>query len=201
MSCGGTGQVWAPDPVPPGPGGPNPGEPPGPGKPQKVVVPPLIEQGSITNYEGPKFLFMRHGLGKATHENGFVYEGRWRFGKWSGKGTLTWPDNWTYSGGFSAGMLSGKGRLELVNDIVFEGRFSRSYPKGKGAAHFPNGARIEGRWADCETAKIKLFDSDGKPMKARLVEGNIQTKKGMFSKWETLADFNLRTILVAGVAT
>ena len=97
--------------------------------------------------------------------------------------------------------MSGKGRLELVNEVVFEGKFSRSYPKGKGIAYFPNGMKIEGRWANCETAKIKLFDSDGKPVKARLHEGNIQIKKGMFSKWETLADFNLRTILIAGVAT
>jgi hypothetical protein len=197
MQCGGSGQVWAPDPI--GTGG-QVGGTTTTTKPQKVVIRPPVEQGPIKNYEGAKFLFMRHGQGRAEHTNGFVYEGRWLWGKWSGKGTLTWPDNWIYAGAFSAGIMSGKGRLDLVNGVAFEGKFRRGIPKGKGIAYFTNGVRIEGRWSGCETANVKLFDSAGKPVKARIQGGIIQIKEGFFSKWKIFADFNMRTILTRGVS-
>ena len=180
MQCGGSGQVWAPD---------APGAAPGEGRgrrkpaarPAKVVIPPPVEQKPIKSYTGNKFLFMRHGQGKAEHKNGMIYDGRWFLGRWGGKGVLTWPDNWTYTGSFSDGRLNGKGRLELVNKVVFEGKFSRSEPKGKCVAMFPNKIRLEGRWSDCETANIKMFDSGGNPVKARLRNGHVEIKKGVLS--------------------
>ena len=197
MQCGGSGLLWTAD-------SPNAsgGQPQGTqraAKPPKVVIPPPVEQGPIKSYNGKKFLFMRHGPGKAEHTNGFVYEGKWVLGDWGGQGVLTWPNNWTYTGSFRNGKMNGKGRLETAVDVVFEGKFSQGVPKGKGIASFPNDVRIEGRWSDCETANIKLFDSYGKPVKARLRNGIIEIKQGMLSKWKTFHDFNLRTILTRGV--
>lgn len=171
-----------------------PGSPP----PGKVALPPPVKQGPIDKYEGKKFLFMRHGEGSAEHKNGMVYQGRWFLGKWSGEGELRLPGKWTYRGRFRNGLLSGKGTLELDNGAVFDGKFRTSEPRGKGVLHYKEEFRFEGRWSNAETATGKVYGLEQGEMKARIRGGEIQTMKGMLSKWKPAGSFDCGKVLSEG---
>lgn len=136
------------------------------------------------------------------YSGGSIYKTRqvWRscFGNWSGEGELRLPGKWTYRGKFRSGLLSGKGVLELDNGIVFEGKFRTSEPKGKGVLQYQEEFRFEGRWSDATTASGKIYGLEKEATKARIKEGEIQTKKGMFSKWKRAGSFDCRKILSGG---
>jgi len=166
------------------------------GRVRRAPPPPPIVQSKVKNYRGGKFLFRRSGHGVAQHKDGLVFEGNWSGGKWHGDGVLRYPGKWFYNGRFKNGMLHGQGTLTLENGTVFDGRFKWSVPKGKGVVRFSGGVKFEGVWSDYASATGRLLDSGGYQKKARILNGELQTKSGLLSRYKTVGAFDIRSILV-----
>lgn len=189
IPCNGTGYIRDVT----GPAYANSGAPQQRASPAPPPPPPLV-QPEVEKYTGGKFLFRRSGQGHATHRGGLEYDGRWSGGLWSGDGELTKKGEWKYAGRFRKGMLNGKGTLRLNDGSVFEGKFRNSSPCGKGALQLPDGSRFEGKWQDCGTAKGKYISAGGERIKARILEGDLVAKRGIFSKRELITRFEFREI-------
>ncbi len=162
---------------------------------------PPVKQGISKSYQGNKLLFRPHGTGTSEYSNGYIYEGCWSFGKWSGMGVLTLPGKWVYRGRFKRGMLYGNGTLEVENGMVFEGRFRESVPNGKGTLKFGDGAVFTGKWTEIDWAKGKYSTPENSAVSARIVNNEVTIKKGMFSTTKVVRKISIREILRGNVPT
>jgi hypothetical protein len=88
----------------------------------------------------------RDGKGTYTFENGEVYSGTFKEGKFEGKGTYTFVSGSKYEGEYKNGVREGKGKFTYPTGDVYEGDFVGGYPEGKGVYYYSSGDRYEGEY-------------------------------------------------------
>ena len=88
----------------------------------------------------------RDGKGTYTFDDGEVYSGTFKEGKFEGKGTYKFKSGSVYEGDFKAGVREGKGKFTFPTGDVYEGEFKNGYPEGKGVYYFSTGDKYEGEF-------------------------------------------------------
>ena len=80
-------------------------------------------------------------------ENGHLYEGELKYGKFDGQGVLTMRDGRIYRGHFRENSIEGKGKMEYPSGKLCEGVYEKSLinmdrprPRHRGIARLPCGA-------------------------------------------------------------
>eukprot|EP00736_Rhodelphis_marinus_P003391 Rmarinus@m.8238 len=98
-------------------------------------------------YEGDRNeLKERHGKGKATFENGEIYEGDYVHGKREGHGSYTYKDTSTYEGEWFDGKRHGKGKMTYADGSSYDGDWNEGQRSGIGMYYFKNGDIYSGSW-------------------------------------------------------
>ena len=88
----------------------------------------------------------KHGKGKLTFVDGFVYEGQFKNDKYHGKGTTIGTDGMKYIGNFKNGEYNGKGTLTFPDGTEYEGDFKDSEFAGKGYLLLSSGSYYQGEF-------------------------------------------------------
>jgi hypothetical protein len=96
-----------------------------------------IEWRDGSSYEGDVVDGVRHGHGiyRKSGDDGFVYEGEWRHGRFDGRGTCYYGEQGCphhYTGDFRAGLREGVGTLHYPNGNVYEGGWRAGKRHGHG---------------------------------------------------------------------
>jgi len=104
------------------------------------------EDGRV--YEGDWRHGRWHGFGKAAFSNGDSYEGEYKFDQRHGKGVYKWNDGRVYDGTFAEDKRHGNGVFAWPDGAVYEGDFVKGQREGHGAYSFADGGRYEGSWKD-----------------------------------------------------
>ena len=86
----------------------------------------------------------RNGNGSYTYENGEIYDGEWKDGKYNGQGTYSYANGEIYDGEWKDGMWNGKGRYCFENGNVYVGDFRDYRMHGQGVFTTPDGANYVG---------------------------------------------------------
>ncbi len=111
----------------------------------------LLVQVTLTYDEGYKYKGTvnaenqkKHGKGKITGPNGYIYEGEFKNDKYHGKGTTIMTNGMKHVGEYKNGLWNGQGSLTLPNGGKYEGNFKCSESSGKGYLLFSSGSFYEG---------------------------------------------------------
>jgi len=104
------------------------------------------EDGRI--YEGDWRHGRWHGYGRASFSNGDSYEGEYKFDQRHGKGMYKWHDGRVYDGQFLEDKRHGKGRFTWPDGAVYDGEFVNGQREGHGKYTFADGGQYEGSWKD-----------------------------------------------------
>lgn len=106
------------------------------------------EYGEEGRYAGEFLYGMRHG--KGTHQwRGQVYDGEWKWDKWSGKGVLRDADGSTCTGTWSEGRQHGFCTITSQEGaVLFQGEFKNGKRDGLGRQLFDNGDFYDGGWCE-----------------------------------------------------
>lgn len=87
---------------------------------------------------------MPHGKGKMVYnEDGRIYDGEWRHGRWHGFGRATFANGDHFSGQYCFDQRHGKGRYEWADGRVYDGMFCDDRRHGFGRFIWPDGAVYE----------------------------------------------------------
>jgi hypothetical protein len=109
----------------------------------KLVLP----SGDTIRYEGGLDARLPDGIGKASFQNGQVYEGSWRVGHQEGQGSLSYPDGSEFIGSFDNGIRK-KGILRTAGGTELSGIWKNGKLTGEGSARWPDGSSYAGAWRD-----------------------------------------------------
>ncbi|KAG7370893.1 2-isopropylmalate synthase [Nitzschia inconspicua] len=89
-----------------------------------------------------------HGYGRASFSNGDSYEGEYKFDQRHGKGKYKWNDGRIYDGQFHEDKRHGKGKFTWPDGAVYDGEFVNGQREGQGVYTFADGGQYEGAWRD-----------------------------------------------------
>jgi hypothetical protein len=119
---------------------------------QKVVNKTLLDPyGDKGVYTGVvlRTTGMPHGLGKMVYEeDGRIFEGDWRHGRWHGYGKATFSNGDAYDGEYKFDQRHGKGVYRWADGRVFDGQFSEDKRHGHGVFTWPDGAVYDGEFVN-----------------------------------------------------
>lgn len=104
------------------------------------------EDGRI--YEGDWRHGRWHGYGRASFSNGDAYEGEYKFDQRHGRGVYRWNDGRIYDGQFSEDKRHGHGVFTWPDGAVYDGEFNDGQRQGHGKYTFADGGCYEGGWKD-----------------------------------------------------
>lgn len=104
------------------------------------------EDGRI--YEGDWRHGRWHGYGRASFSNGDSYEGEYKFDQRHGRGVYKWNDGRIYDGHFSEDKRHGHGIFTWPDGAVYDGNFVNGQREGHGKYTFADGGQYEGSWKD-----------------------------------------------------
>jgi len=88
----------------------------------------------------------RHGIWSSATE---TYSGQWKNDQRDGHGVQKWQDGRMYDGQFKEGKFHGQGRMEwnMKNGLmVYEGQYVDDLKDGKGRYTWPDGRAYDGEW-------------------------------------------------------
>lgn len=102
-----------------------------------------MENGDV--YEGGMKLGKYHGKGKYTSHKGWVYEGDFSMGEMSGEGRIDFPKGW-YKGGMLIGVRHGKGEELYKDGARYVGEHNNDKRHGQGTLYYADGDTYEGSW-------------------------------------------------------
>mmetsp|Transcript_1700 Transcript_1700/g.3664 ORF Transcript_1700/g.3664 Transcript_1700/m.3664 type:complete len:684 (+) Transcript_1700:94-2145(+) len=115
---------------------------------QKVVNKTLLDPyGDKGVYTGVvlRTTGMPHGLGRMVYEeDGRIFEGDWRHGRWHGYGKATFSNGDAYDGEYKFDQRHGKGVYKWADGRIFDGQFSEDKRHGHGIFTWPDGAVYDG---------------------------------------------------------
>lgn len=115
---------------------------------QKVVHKTLLDPyGDKGVYTGVvlRTTGMPHGLGRMVYEeDGRIFEGDWRHGRWHGYGKATFSNGDAYDGEYKFDQRHGKGVYKWADGRIFDGQFSEDKRHGHGVFTWPDGAVYDG---------------------------------------------------------
>lgn len=86
------------------------------------------------------------GKGFYWFDDGSVYNGEWKDGKYNGKGIYRWADGTVYEGEWKDGLPNGKGKKREADGRVYEGEWKDGLPNGKEVMMKPNKIKVIGVW-------------------------------------------------------
>ncbi|CAJ1966023.1 unnamed protein product [Cylindrotheca closterium] len=119
---------------------------------QKVVNKTLLDPyGDKGVYTGVvlRTTGMPHGLGRMVYEeDGRIFEGDWRHGRWHGYGKATFSNGDAYDGEYKFDQRHGKGVYKWADGRVFDGQFSEDKRHGHGIFTWPDGAVYDGEFVN-----------------------------------------------------
>ena len=98
---------------------------------------------------------------KITYDNGDVYDGKLKHGKYDGQGSYYWKDGGIYEGEFEKGALSGTGKYTAIIGDVYEGNFKNNKYEGKGTYTWKDGSTFVGTFKDGQLIDGKYTDVNG----------------------------------------
>jgi hypothetical protein len=94
-------------------------------------------------YEGQFHNGRREGFGRQViydgNDQGTIYKGQWRVGKYHGEGNYEWMNKDKFIGHFHEGHFSGPGLKLEKNGSQFMGEFKRHFKDGFGVTRLENG--------------------------------------------------------------
>lgn len=91
---------------------------------------------------------MAQGPGKAISNNGNVYEGGFKDGKFDGHGIFTWSDGDKYVGEYKDGEYHGHGVWTSPDGRVYDGEWKDGEHHGHGVFTWPDGDKYVGEYKD-----------------------------------------------------
>lgn len=103
-----------------------------------------------TIYVGDWLDGLKHGKGKETWPNGYIYTGGFSDSEWKGQGTLIFPDGAQYTGEWLNDNLNGKGIFTWANGDIYVGEFLDSNRHGQGTRTNADGTIMKGIWKEGE---------------------------------------------------
>jgi hypothetical protein len=86
------------------------------------------------------------GYGEYRFENGDLYKGQFKNGRFEGQGILYFKNGDKYLGNWVASQRQGRGRLEFADKSVYVGAFVNDKMDGEGERTYPDGSRYTGAW-------------------------------------------------------
>lgn len=98
---------------------------------------------------------------KIAYNNGDVFDGKLKRGKYEGNGSYYWKNGGTYEGAFEKGTLSGTGKYTAANGDVYEGSFKNNKYEGKGTYTWKDGSTFEGTFKDGQLVGGQYTDVNG----------------------------------------
>eukprot|EP00747_Dinoflagellata_sp_TGD_P165858 gnl/TRDRNA2_/TRDRNA2_187801_c0_seq1.p1 gnl/TRDRNA2_/TRDRNA2_187801_c0~~gnl/TRDRNA2_/TRDRNA2_187801_c0_seq1.p1 ORF type:complete len:205 (-),score=41.96 gnl/TRDRNA2_/TRDRNA2_187801_c0_seq1:104-718(-) len=98
-----------------------------------------------------------NGNGKMTWKNGDYYEGTWVDGEQHGDGVYMHGDGARYQGQFKHNFREGYGVFNFADGSLYEGMWHNSKPEGQGRMVYPSGEIIAGHFKDGQRDMSKLF--------------------------------------------
>jgi len=101
-----------------------------------------------SSYRGQLLDGRRHGRGVWTSPLE-QYSGQWLFDQRDGHGKQTWQDGRIYDGQFKAGKFHGNGRMEWhmpAGLMVYEGQYVDDLKDGRGRYVWPDRRIYDGEW-------------------------------------------------------
>ena len=99
------------------------------------------------------FFSYKHGKGEEYFNNGDIYEGDFKDGKFEGKGIYYFNNGDRYEGDFKDGKFEGKGTYYFKNGNRFEGNYKNDKKEGEGIMYYSNGDSEKGFWINDELKK------------------------------------------------
>eukprot|EP00934_Nitzschia_sp_Nitz4_P002347 Nitzschia sp. Nitz4//scaffold104_size75438//34677//39307//NITZ4_005658-RA/size75438-snap-gene-0.114-mRNA-1//1//CDS//3329532392//2347//frame0 len=89
-----------------------------------------------------------HGYGRASFSNGDSYEGEYKFDQRHGRGIYKWHDGRVYDGHFNEDKRHGQGVFTWPDGAVYDGAFVNGQREGHGKYTFADGGQYVGNWKD-----------------------------------------------------
>ena len=110
----------------------------------KTLLDPYGDKGVFTGVV-LRTTGMPHGLGRMIYEeDGRIYEGDWRHGRWHGWGKASFSNGDSYEGEYKFDQRHGQGTYRWSDGRVYDGTFNEDKRHGKGKFTWPDGAVYEG---------------------------------------------------------
>ena len=113
------------------------------------------DEGSV--YEGEFKNGLRHGQGKYTMPDGFIYEGTWLDDQIQGAGVARYPTGQIYEGQFKQGVPHGKGTMTFADGTIYDGSWLNGKMEGDGSGR-PCGGFSRGK--RCRRERIIFLFAD-----------------------------------------
>lgn len=127
----------------------------------------------------------KNGFGKFVYENGTVYEGKFKKGKFEGIGTEIYADGTKVTGEYKDGQQMGQAKVIRADGNIWEGKSIYNNPNGYGKMMYLNGTQYTGemnRW--CQKVGEGIYTlRNGYTKKGTFVEGTMNTY-GKIEKFE-----------------
>ncbi|KAL3907470.1 MAG: hypothetical protein SGILL_008862 [Bacillariaceae sp.] len=107
---------------------------------EKELLDPYGDKGTYTGVV-LRTTGMPHGLGRMIYEeDGRIYQGDWRHGRWHGFGTASFSNGDSYEGGYRFDQRHGNGKYKWHDGRIYDGEFLEDKRHGKGKFTWPDGA-------------------------------------------------------------
>ncbi|CAE8588809.1 unnamed protein product [Polarella glacialis] len=112
------------------------------------------------------------------YEDGSVFKGQVRKGKFNGTGTMTWADGDEYEGLYAEGMMHGQGVYRYSTGGRYQGQFRENTRSGYGVYAFADGHLYEGSWQeDVPEGEGRVIYSSGEILNTHFKAGNQNMAK------------------------
>lgn len=98
---------------------------------------------------------------KITYNDGNVFEGTLKHGKYEGEGKYYWLNGGNYVGTFKNGMLEGNGKYVAANGDMYDGAFEHGQYVGKGKYTWSDGSFFEGSFKNGQLESGIYHDTEG----------------------------------------
>ena len=105
-------------------------------------------QSSLPPCEGSNTTRWSNCFGSWTNQNGDVYVGEYKDGKFSGQGTVTFKNGNKYVGEFKDDRYNGLGTSTFANGGKYVGEYKNGNSDGQGAYTFADGTKYVGEFKD-----------------------------------------------------
>ena len=119
----------------------------------------------------------KNGFGKFVYENGTIYEGKFKKGKFEGIGTEIYADGEKITGEFKDGQQIGQAKVIRADGNIWEGKSIYGNPNGFGKMIYLNGTQYTGEMNRyCEKRGQGIYTlNNGYTKKGNFVEGSMNT--------------------------
>lgn len=121
------------------------------------------------------------GAGTIRYNDGTIYSGRFREGKFDGPGTLLTRRKGNYRGDWVMGKKQGFGEYSYADGGKYSGEFYDNLKQGRGSYRWSDGTVLSGNWFRGEPqGDCTLTLADGTALKGQYKDGKVHSGAGIY---------------------